>query len=403
MLRPRPPPAVPASVTPSAQNRPARGPRRPARIAGSLRHPAIFLTARDPHWLYAHWDMTREQLKKYNALSVDGHLVLRIHRDHLGGGPLSQIHVHPESRNWFAPCRMPPQNIWPTWATTTPAQMGRAARSGATLTPPDSFSEETRSVSPPFRLMFPLRNCWRWSKAPCASMCRWSRPLQQMRAQGFKDLPRPQQIREEWTPAQEKALAEIVSMDQVRRIWIGSLEITELVRRQLQQQVSSVGAAQFSLPSSAMGVPSSVSSPFGGPAPPARLLVQRQRGIDYLRRDRTGRHRHHRRADNQTAARRHLQFPLRAAGRRIFACRRRRIRPTARRRAGRISSSAGAPAYQGDVGAHPQDKRLATAAGQRRGLSVVVAGSGPAFFFSHEPLRQSCPCGLAFAGLGSAC
>src|SRR5208282_1444107 len=50
--------------------------------------------------------------------------------------------------------------------------------------------------------------------------------------------------------------------------WIGSLEITELIRRQLQQQVSSAGARQFSLPSSARGVPSSVSSPFGGLARP---------------------------------------------------------------------------------------------------------------------------------------
>ena len=44
----------------------------------------LFLTARDPHWLYAHWDLTREQLKKYNALSVDRHLVLRIYRGALG-------------------------------------------------------------------------------------------------------------------------------------------------------------------------------------------------------------------------------------------------------------------------------------------------------------------------------
>jgi hypothetical protein len=63
-------------------------------------------------------------------------------------------------------------------------------------------------------------------------------------------------------------LAEIVSMDQVRRVWIGSLEITELIRRQLQQQVSSAGAALFSLPSSALGVPASVSSPFGGAGRP---------------------------------------------------------------------------------------------------------------------------------------
>jgi hypothetical protein len=85
-----------------------------------------------------------------------------------------------------------------------------------------------------------------------------------MRAQGFKNLPTPEQVKSRWTPAQEKALGEIVSMDQVRRVWIGSLEITELIRRQLQQQVSSAGVGLFSLPSSALGAVSSVSSPFGG-------------------------------------------------------------------------------------------------------------------------------------------
>ena len=38
----------------------------------------LFLTARDPHWLYAHWDLTREQQNELNAESTDGHLILRI-------------------------------------------------------------------------------------------------------------------------------------------------------------------------------------------------------------------------------------------------------------------------------------------------------------------------------------
>ena len=39
----------------------------------------LFLTARDPHWLYAHWDLTREQQLKLNARSAAGHLILRIY------------------------------------------------------------------------------------------------------------------------------------------------------------------------------------------------------------------------------------------------------------------------------------------------------------------------------------
>src|SRR5262245_57106868 len=45
----------------------------------------LFLTARDPRWLYAHWDLTGEQLKKYNALSADRHLVVRIYIDAFSG------------------------------------------------------------------------------------------------------------------------------------------------------------------------------------------------------------------------------------------------------------------------------------------------------------------------------
>jgi hypothetical protein len=41
-----------------------------------------------------------------------------------------------------------------------------------------------------------------------------------------------------WTPQQEQALAKVISIDQSRRIWMGSLEITELIRRRLTQEVS---------------------------------------------------------------------------------------------------------------------------------------------------------------------
>ena len=33
----------------------------------------LLLTARDPRWLYAHWDFTLEQLRRYNARAVDRH------------------------------------------------------------------------------------------------------------------------------------------------------------------------------------------------------------------------------------------------------------------------------------------------------------------------------------------
>jgi hypothetical protein len=230
----------------------------------------LFLTARDPHWLYAHWDLTRAQLKQYNGLSIDGHLVLRIYRGALDGEPLSEIHVHPESRNWFVPVPDAGAKYLSALGYYDSARRWvTLAASGATFTPPDSLSDETtlRFATIPHDVPFEqllsiVKNALR-EHVPLVEA------IQQLRAQGHKGLPAPEQIQSQWTPAQEKALAEIVSMDQVRRIWVGSLEITELVRRQLQQQVSSFSLA--SSPTGGLGSQSSVSSAFGG--------LPRQRGF----------------------------------------------------------------------------------------------------------------------------
>jgi hypothetical protein len=66
-------------------------------------------------------------------------------------------------------------------------------------------------------------------------------------SQAGPTVPAPKQKRKlrtqtytapQWTPEQEQALAEIISMDHVRRVWMGSLEITELIRRQFMKEIT---------------------------------------------------------------------------------------------------------------------------------------------------------------------
>jgi hypothetical protein len=61
----------------------------------------MFLTARDPHWLYAHWDFSTEEQFGHNARSVDRHLVIRLHDETKPAQHIAEIHVHPESKHWF--------------------------------------------------------------------------------------------------------------------------------------------------------------------------------------------------------------------------------------------------------------------------------------------------------------
>src|SRR5262245_8991103 len=225
----------------------------------------LFLTARDPRWLYAHWDLTGEQLKKYNALWADRHLVVRIYIDAFSGDPFTEVHVHPESRNWFVHvgrggtkylaelCYYDAKRRWVSLST-----------SGATLTPPDSLAEDTSVRFETIPMDVPFSQLLELVKTVVREQVPLIEAIRQLRAAGYTQLPEPASLRTaQWTPAQERALAEVVTMDQVRRVWMGSLEITELIRRKMHAELASAAAAQFSLPTSPAGAISSISSPYG--------------------------------------------------------------------------------------------------------------------------------------------
>jgi hypothetical protein len=219
----------------------------------------LFLTARDPHWLYAHWDLTREQQKKFNAKSSDGHLVLRVYEENLQGHPVYEIHVHPESRHWFAHVERA--------GLSYAAELGfysslckwtRVAVSAGTVTPPDAAAAVETDVefaTIPFE--FPFAKLMEIIKAAVRDNLPLARAIEELRHAGHPDLPRARTTPPaQWTPQHEQAMAKIVSVDPMRRVWMGSLEITELIRRRLAHEISSLGSSQFGV--------SSLSSPFGG-------------------------------------------------------------------------------------------------------------------------------------------
>jgi hypothetical protein len=224
----------------------------------------FWLTARDPHWLYANWDFTREQLHKYNSLSRDGHLVLRIFKNRIHSEPDWQIHVHPESRNWFVPVdEGGTKYLGEIGYFNENGDWNRISVSGATITPPDAMSEDVSVRFATIPIDVPFEELIRIVKTAVRENIPLAEAIMQLRADGFKGLPEPDKIVSmKWTAEQERALGSLVTMDSVRRVWIGSLEITELIRRQLAREVSSLGVSEFSLPSSVSV--SSLSSPFGG-------------------------------------------------------------------------------------------------------------------------------------------
>jgi hypothetical protein len=243
----------------------------------------LFLTARDPHWLYANWDLTAGQQKELNAASTDGHLILRIYGGKIEGHPAYEIHVHPESRHWFAHV----ERAGHSYA----AELGyysalgkwtRVASSSGTLTPPDAASAENDAEFATIPFEFPFAKLMQIIEEAVRDNLPLAVAIEELRRHGHPDLPRfsssglssvapspsgkPGSSRV-WTPDQEKALARVINIDETRRIWMGSLEITELIRRRLAHEVSSpviaFGAPGVAGPAGPAGI-SSVTSPFGG-------------------------------------------------------------------------------------------------------------------------------------------
>ena len=239
----------------------------------------LFLAARDPHWLYAHWDFTAEQLREVNALSADRRPVLRVHMDSFAAPPCCEVQVHPGSRNWFVHVGQ--------GGTKYVAELGyyregdRAwtslSRSEATLTPPDIAAADaepefaTIPIDVPFEALSTLLQTVAKQNVPLAEA------ILQLRAAGYQELPGVEDWPTmHWTPERESALADAASesltLDGVRRAWVGSLEITELLRRGLLRQrgsvevVSSAGVGAIGRP--IPPAPGSVSSPYG--VPPSR-------------------------------------------------------------------------------------------------------------------------------------
>jgi hypothetical protein len=195
----------------------------------------LSLVARDSHWLYAQWDLTPQQQRRYNALSADRHLAVRVHPGTIASHPSSEVHVHPESRHWFIHVERA--------ATRYMAELGyyrsnrkwmTVATSEPTVTPPDT-------VSPDRTLRF----------ATIPAHVRLTQLAALAKQTVSADLP-------PLPAARERALAELVSRPLVRGDWVSSAEITELVRGRGEKEVS---AAQPALPAPLGGEAESVSSP----------------------------------------------------------------------------------------------------------------------------------------------
>lgn len=203
----------------------------------------LYLIARDPRWLFSYWEV---DWAKYPASKMqNGERKIFLKVSTASGAEESNVEINPEAKNWYVPVNHP--------ATTYFAEIGyfdkegewnSIVRSGPATTPPDALSEEAQVnfATVPFHLTF--QRLLEMVKTTMTEGETLINALSRLQGEGRKLAFAAGSI-PEWSEDQKRILAALFGDELVNRIGMGSGEIDQLLRKQLQEKLSTESASEI--------------------------------------------------------------------------------------------------------------------------------------------------------------
>jgi hypothetical protein len=180
--------------------------------AGSGR---VYLTPRDPHWFFAHWDFSAAAQAEHNAQSRDRHLILRLHSAAAPQPVLAEMHVHPESKHWFVPTPQPGEKQFVELGYYRSNRRWHSlAVSTVQATPPDRVSPDSTVEFATIPLELPFATMLDLLKGRAENLAAKPAPLarvvDQLRPLAPEHFPKstPPPV---WTPEQAQALTDLLA------------------------------------------------------------------------------------------------------------------------------------------------------------------------------------------------
>lgn len=224
---------------------------------------ALFLTARDPRWLFSYWDLNWSRVSAQEMRDGRHAYYLRVSRP--SGEVETLVEIHPGARNWYVPVR--------EGGATYSAELGYfdrrgfwqgLVRSGLAKTPADALAPENEGdpfASVPQGLTFEkLQELVRQHMGEGETLLE---AIARISGEGRI------QVRSgsvpTWTDEQRRLLAMLLGESLINVVGLGSEEIDRLLRKALQEKLHSEAASGLSARLAAAFGPSSSSlfSPFG--------------------------------------------------------------------------------------------------------------------------------------------
>jgi len=215
----------------------------------------LFLVARDPHILFAYWDLDPGQYQEAAGAADEGKIFLELYA--ANEGRVQQIHVWDSHKNWYLQVNRPDTQFVAQLGYYRNGVFEVIARSAEVRTPRDDLSPntDTRFVTIPFHLSFQeLYELITGQVQPGEEL---AEALARLERANF-DFPFQARIPRDLTEEESSELFGYVGDEEERRRMGGSFEITEMLRKRYENALSS---GQWT--SSAGSWVTSVSSPFG--------------------------------------------------------------------------------------------------------------------------------------------
>lgn len=233
---------APPSTRPATTATPAYEDLGP--LPATYEEDTLFLVARDPRWLFAYWDF---DWSKYPASAMRygyAQFFLRITREN--GTHESQVEINVPARNWYVPVSQPD--------TSYQAEIGYfdqegawrvIVRSATAHTPPDALASDEQPIdfaTVPSHISFErllglVQEKMSAGETLIAALSRIAGETQVQFRAGEAPL---------WSDEQKRLLAALLGNSLVDRVGLGSDEIDHLLRKHLEETLSSESSSGLS-------------------------------------------------------------------------------------------------------------------------------------------------------------
>ena len=212
-------------------------------LPASYQEDTLFLVARDPRWVFTYWDF---DWVKYAASAFRGGVkqyFLKISTE--AGADQALIEINPEARNWYVPVASPDTAYFAEIGFFDKAgAWQRIVQSGVAVTPADALAADAVAdfATVPAHLTFE-----RLLELVKAKMLEGESLISALaRIAGEGRLEFRAGMSPTWTDEQKRLLAALLGDTLIERLGMGSDEIDQLLRKQLQQKLHSESASGLS-------------------------------------------------------------------------------------------------------------------------------------------------------------